>query len=107
MNAPSIKLLRAILVHGMGCTPAAMLVLAARLRAAGLRPDLFAYSAAMQGWEGCVGRLKGFIDRRAAGTDFVGRRPFLRFRPAARRFAPRRLVRPHETTHRANGANSC
>ena len=71
MSTPSKKPLRAILVHGMGRTPAAMLILAARLRAAGLRPDLFAYSAALEGWEGCVGRLKGFIDRRAAGTDFV------------------------------------
>lgn len=63
--------MREILVHGMGRTPAAMLILAARLRAAGLHPDLFAYSAALEGWEGCVGRLRGFIDRRAAGTDFV------------------------------------
>jgi hypothetical protein len=119
MNAQSKKPLRAILVHGMGRTPAAMLVLAARLRAAGLRPDLFAYSAALEGWEGCVGRLKGFIDRRAAGTDFVvvghslgtvllraalprlARPPvacFLLAPPtqaslAARRFAPRRLYR--------------
>jgi hypothetical protein len=36
-----------------------------------LRPDLFAYSAALEGWEGCVRRLAAFIDRRAAGTDFV------------------------------------
>ncbi|MBI4988231.1 MAG: alpha/beta fold hydrolase [Rhodocyclales bacterium] len=119
MNAPSKKPLRAILVHGMGRTPAAMLVLAARLRAAGLRSDLFAYSAALEGWEGCVGRLRGFIDRRAAGTDFVvvghslgavllraalprlARPPvacFLLAPPtqaslAARRFAPRRLYR--------------
>lgn len=103
----------------MGRTPAAMLVLAMRLRAAGLRPDLFAYSAALEGWEGCVGRLKSFIDRRAAGTDFVvvghslgtvllraalprlARPPvacFLLAPPAqaslaARRFAPRRLYR--------------
>ncbi len=119
MNAQPKKPLRAILVHGMGRTPAAMLVLAARLRAAGLHPDLFAYSAALEGWEGCVGRLRDFIDRRAAGTDFVvighslgtvllraalprlGRPPlacFLLAPPtqasqAARRFAPRRLYR--------------
>jgi len=119
MNTQPKKPLRAILVHGMGRTPAAMLVLAARLRAAGLHPDLFAYSAALEGWEGCVGRLRGFIDRRAAGTDFVvighslgavllraalprlARPPvacFLLAPPtqaslAARRFAPRRLYR--------------
>jgi hypothetical protein len=111
--------IRAIHVHGMGRTPAAMLVLAARLRAAGLRPDLFAYSAALEGWEGCVGRLGAFIYRRAAGTDFVlvghslgtvliraalprlARPPlgcFLLAPPtrasrAARKFAPRRLYR--------------
>lgn len=71
MNASTKRHSRAILVHGMGRTPAAMLVLAARLRAAGLRPDLFAYSAALEGWEGCVRRLAAFIERRAAGTDFV------------------------------------
>lgn len=119
MNTQPKKPLRAILVHGMGRTPAAMIVLAARLRAAGLHPDLFAYSAALVGWEGCVGRLRCFIDRRAAGTDFVvvghslgtvllravlprlARQPvacFLLAPPtqaslAARRFAPRRLYR--------------
>lgn len=119
MQTQASKPIRAILVHGMGRTPAAMLVLAARLRAAGLHPDLFAYSAALEGWEGCVGRLRGFIERRAAGTDFVvvghslgtvllraalprlARPPlacFLLAPPtqaslAARRFAPRRLYR--------------
>lgn len=119
MQPQSRNPIRAILVHGMGRTPAATLVLAARLRAAGLRPELFAYSAALEGWEGCVGRLGAFIDRRAAGTDFVlvghslgtvliraalprlARPPlgcFLLAPPtrasrAARKFAPRRLYR--------------
>lgn len=69
---PQVRMpIRAILVRGMGRTLAAMLVLATRLRSAGLRPDLFAYSAALEGWEGCVRQLGAFIDRRAAGTDFV------------------------------------
>ena len=119
MNASTKRPSRAILVHGMGRTPAAMLVLATRLRAAGLRPDLFAYSAALEGWEGCVRRLAAFIERRSAGTDFVlvghslgtaliraalprlARPPlgcFLLAPPtrasrAARKFAPRRLYR--------------
>jgi hypothetical protein len=60
--------MRAILIHGMGRTPMAMSILAMRLRAAGFRPMLFGYSAAFEGWEGCVKRLESFIERRV-GTD--------------------------------------
>ena len=38
-------IVRAILVHGMGRTPLSQLVLASRLRAAGIRVQLFGYSA--------------------------------------------------------------
>lgn len=42
-----------------------MLVLAARLRAAGLRPSLFGYLSAVEGWQACVTRLASFIAHRA------------------------------------------
>lgn len=63
--------MKAILIHGMGRTPLAMLVLAARLRAAGFRPALFGYSVTFEGWEACVGRLEKFIARHAAEGDFI------------------------------------
>ena len=63
--------LRAILVHGLGRTPASMLVLAARLHRRGLRPALFGYSAAFEGYVHCVDRLVRFIDRRSEGAPFL------------------------------------
>ena len=62
---------RAILVHGLGRTPASMLVLAARLRRRGLRPALFGYSAAFEGYAHCVDRLVRFIDRKSEGAPFL------------------------------------
>jgi len=59
--------MRAILVHGMGRTPASMLVLAARLRIRGFRPTLFAYSATFEAFASCSERLRIFIDRRRIG----------------------------------------
>jgi hypothetical protein len=50
--------MHAILIHGMGRTPASMLILAVRLRKAGIRPRFFAYSAAFERWESCVNRLE-------------------------------------------------
>jgi hypothetical protein len=111
--------MRAILIHGMGRTPVAMLILAARLRASGLRPVLFAYSATFEGWNGCLKRLESFIEKHAATDRFivVGHSlgtvltravlPRLTHKPiacfflapptqaclAARQFAPRRLYR--------------
>jgi hypothetical protein len=63
--------MQAILVHGMGRTPLSMLLLAGRLRAAGIRPSLFAYCAAFEGWERCRGRLHRFTERCAGDREFV------------------------------------
>ncbi|MDB5767535.1 MAG: hypothetical protein JWQ61_2349 [Collimonas fungivorans] len=61
----------AILVHGMGRTPVSMLLLAKRLRAAGMTPHLFAYSAAFERWLPCVERLRKFITARAGDQRFI------------------------------------
>jgi alpha/beta hydrolase family protein len=63
--------MRAILVHGLGRTPASMGILAARLRNRGFQPALFAYSATFESFAGCTERLRGFIDRRAGGSPFI------------------------------------
>lgn len=63
--------MHAILIHGMGRTPLSMLLLAARLRLAGLRPKMFAYSAAFENWQGCTGRLKQFIETHAKSGDYI------------------------------------
>lgn len=57
--------MRAILIHGMGRTPLAMLLLAARLKAAGMQPETFGYSAAFETWDSCRGRLLRRIERGA------------------------------------------
>jgi len=62
--------MQAILVHGMGRTPLSMLLLARRLHAAGIRPNLFAYSATFERYESCRARLRRFCERRA-GDEFV------------------------------------
>ncbi len=62
---------RVILVHGLGRTPVSMLVLAARLRARGLQPALFAYSATFETFSGCRRRLCRFIDRSAGHAPFI------------------------------------
>jgi hypothetical protein len=63
--------MHAILIHGMGRTPLAMLVLAARLRAAGIRPHLFGYSVTFERWDKCMGRLERFINRRTRSQDYI------------------------------------
>lgn len=63
--------MEAILVHGMGRTPASMMILAARLRIAGMHPRFFAYAAAMESLERCVHRLEDFVMRHAAAKDYV------------------------------------
>jgi Alpha/beta hydrolase family len=67
----AVRTMRAILVHGMGRTPLSMLPLARRLRAKGIEPALFGYSATFEGWEGCRTRLRRFIERRGGDGDFV------------------------------------
>lgn len=63
--------MRAILIHGMGRTPVAMLGLAVRLRAAGMAPRLFAYSAAIERWQGCLNRLERYINKNTAGDEYI------------------------------------
>jgi hypothetical protein len=61
----------AILVHGMGRTPLALSLLAARLRAAGIRPHFFGYSVTLERWGNCVNRYERFINRRVKGKQYI------------------------------------
>lgn len=63
--------MRAILIHGMGRTPASMLILTLRLRASGIQSRLFGYSAAIESWNGCVNRLEKFIHQHTGEDDFI------------------------------------
>jgi hypothetical protein len=63
--------MQAILIHGMGRTPASMLILAIRLRIAGIHPQFFAYSAAFERWEACVNRLEKAIHQYTRDDDFI------------------------------------
>jgi hypothetical protein len=63
--------MQAILIHGMGRTPASMLILAMRLRSAGIRPRFFAYSAAFERWNACVNRLEKFLHQHTHDDDFI------------------------------------
>jgi pimeloyl-ACP methyl ester carboxylesterase len=75
MNAdpvtPNDTAVRVILIHGMGRTPLSMLILAARLRAAGLHPLLFGYLAAFERWHTCLARLQQFITRKTRGQRYI------------------------------------
>jgi hypothetical protein len=109
----------AILIHGMGRTPAAMSVLAARLWASNIRPHLFGYSVTFERWDECVQRFENFIEGRVTTNDYIivghslgtvltrATLPRLIHKPkacfflapptqvckAARKFAQRRLIR--------------
>lgn len=63
--------MHAILIHGMGRTPASMLILAIRLRSAGIQPHFFAYSAAFERWQSCVNRLEKCIHKHTHDDDFI------------------------------------
>ncbi len=63
--------MRAILIHGMGRTPAAMSILAARLRASNIQPHLFGYSVTFERWDECIQRYKNFIEKRAKTSDYI------------------------------------
>jgi alpha-beta hydrolase superfamily lysophospholipase len=63
--------MQAILIHGMGRTPASMLILAVRLRTAGIRPRFFTYSAAFERWEACVNRLEKCIHQHTRNDEFI------------------------------------
>jgi hypothetical protein len=61
----------AILIHGMGRTPAAMSILAARLRYSNIRPHLFGYSVTFERWDDCLQRYINFIGKRVKTNDYV------------------------------------
>jgi len=63
--------MHAILIHGMGRTPLAMSLLAARLRAADIRPHLFGYSVTFERWEECIQRLEHFINKRVKANEYI------------------------------------
>ncbi|NJD07418.1 MAG: alpha/beta hydrolase [Methylococcaceae bacterium] len=62
--------MHALLIHGMGRTPLSMLVLARRLKTAGMQVDIFGYSATFETWNGCCRRLRSRIER-------IGDRPYI------------------------------
>ena len=61
----------AIIIHGMGRSPAAMSILAARLRASNIRPHLFGYSVTFEKWDQCIQRYKNFIEKRVRTNDYI------------------------------------
>lgn len=61
----------AILLHGMGRTPIAMSLLAARLYRANIRPHPFGYSVTFERWNDCVKRLERFITRRIKTDEYI------------------------------------
>lgn len=61
----------AILIHGMGRTPLALSLLAARLLRSNIRPLLFGYSVTFERLEGCVNRLERFIRRRVGTNEYI------------------------------------
>ena len=61
----------AILIHGMGRTPMAMSILAARLRAANIRPHLFGYSVTFEQWDECLQRLENFIAKHTKTNNYI------------------------------------
>jgi pimeloyl-ACP methyl ester carboxylesterase len=63
--------MRAILIHGMGRTPVTMLLLAWRLRRAGMRPAMFGYSSLLQDFEPTCQRLARFIDKRVGEEPYI------------------------------------
>ena len=63
--------MHAILIHGMGRTPLSMCLLAYRLRVAGIKTSLFAYSVTFEHWEACTTRLRKFIEKKAGDEEFV------------------------------------
>lgn len=63
--------MEAILIHGMGRTPAAMSILGARLGRAGIRPHLFGYSVTFERWDECIQRYKNFIEKRTQTNDYI------------------------------------
>ena len=63
--------MNAILIHGMGRTPVAMSLLAARLRRSNIRPHLFGYSVTLERWDDCIQRLEDFITKRVKTNEYI------------------------------------
>lgn len=63
--------MHAVLLHGMGRTPLAMSLLAARLRVNNIHPHLFAYSVTFERWDKCTQRLERFIERRVGENGYI------------------------------------
>lgn len=63
--------LRALLVHGMGRSPASMALLAARLGRGGIRPHLFGYLPAAQSFESITSRLSRRIHLLAGEGEYL------------------------------------
>ncbi len=61
----------AILIHGMGRTPAAMSIWAARLLASNTRPHLFGYLVTFEKLENCIQRYKKYIEKRVTTNNFI------------------------------------
>ena len=61
----------AILIHGMGRSPLAMIFLGLRLWAVGIRPHFFGYSVTFERWGDCLGRYEEFIRRRVGSRDYI------------------------------------
>jgi hypothetical protein len=60
-----------IIIHGMGRTPLSMCLLAYRLRTAGIKTSLFAYTVTFERWERCTQRLREFIEKKVGEEDFI------------------------------------
>jgi len=65
------KQMDAILIHGMGRTPLAMSILAARLGRYGIQPHLFGYSVTFERRNACFRRLEYFITKRVNTNEFI------------------------------------
>jgi len=63
--------MHAILIHGMGRTPIAMSILAARLQRSNIRPHLFGYSVTFERWDECIQRLENFITKRTRASEYI------------------------------------
>ena len=63
--------MHALLVHGMGRTPLSMVILAARLRRAGMAPRLFGYLPALESFERIVGRLVRRLETLAVHGEYL------------------------------------
>ncbi|CAG1021928.1 hypothetical protein DOJK_01336 [Patescibacteria group bacterium] len=63
--------MKAILIHGMGRTPASMLMMAMRLKAAGIKSHCFAYTVTLDTWQSCTQRLETFINQHTQQDDYI------------------------------------